>query len=70
MRKFENLSDGESDGFIVFYLKDKKICAVVLNEEQAQGLDLSLKLAFGKDKARICPIDENIMIKMIKGERV
>ena len=64
--EFRNLSDGESDGFTIFYLKGKKLHAVLLNEEQAGILDLSLGIVFAKSKARVVDADEVVMRGLIK----
>ena len=36
------LSDGKSDGFALFYIKDEKLKTVCLNEEQAEELSMML----------------------------
>ena len=66
VRKYNNLSNGTTDGFTLFYLKDGKLCSVLLNEEQAQCLDLSLGVAFGsQDKIRVVKCDKQIMNDML-----
>ena len=62
---FENLSNGETDGFALFYMKDKKLNAVLLNEKQAGKLDLSLKLIFAENKAKILNVDAEEIKKLI-----
>ncbi len=54
----ENLSDGISDGFVLFYIKDKKLNTVLLNEEQAQTLDMMLNVVFKDTPARVMPSDD------------
>lgn len=44
MSKYNNLSDGKSDGFVMFYLKDGKLFSVMLNKDQAQFLDSCLEI--------------------------
>ena len=66
VRKYNNLSDGTIDGFTLFYLKDGKLYSVLLNEEQAQCLDLSLGVAFGsQDKIRVVRCDKQVVNEML-----
>lgn len=53
-----NLSDGIKDGFALFYLKNKKLHTVVLNEQQLESLDIALKIAFGNDTIRVVESDD------------
>lgn len=55
--KYTNVSDGESDGFVLFYVKNKKLHSVLLNEIQASLLDLSLKMVFDDEPAKVIPTD-------------
>jgi len=61
----ENLSDGKSDGFALFYLKDGKLNSVMLTEDQVTALDLMLKVVFGEEKATIVNCDESVIRNMI-----
>lgn len=66
--KFQNLSDGISDGFALFYLKDGKLCSVLLNEDEAKMLDLMLKTLNLMDKTKpieIVKCDKNVMMEML-----
>ena len=48
MKKYENLSNGTSDGIVLFYMKDGKLKPIALTKDQADMLDVSLKIAFGE----------------------
>ena len=50
-----NLSDGVKDGLVMFYLKDQKLHSVLITQEQAEVLDIYLKLAFGNNTVKISP---------------
>lgn len=65
MREFKNLSNGETDGFALFYIKDGKLKAVLLNEEEATMLDASLKIAFGDSKVRVVDCDKEEVNKLL-----
>lgn len=52
-----NLSDGVNDGFALFYIKDGKLVSVGMNQEQADSLDLLLKVAFGDKPVKLIPAD-------------
>lgn len=39
-----NLSDGKSDGLVLFYAKDGTLYPIGLSEEQAQAIDLTIGL--------------------------
>lgn len=54
----ENLSDGVKDGFVLFYLKGGKLHTVLLNKDQADMLDISLKVAFGDDPVKVVKADD------------
>ena len=43
--KYINLSNGKSDGFVLFYVKDGIIYPVLLREQQAQAVDMMLGIA-------------------------
>lgn len=62
MSKYQNLSDGKSDGFIILYVKDGKVKPIGLTESQASMLDLSLMFPF-KDKGVIIYQDQVVNIK-------
>lgn len=61
MSKFKNLSDGTSDGFAVFYLKDGKLNTVALTQEQADMLDLCIQIPFQESGVRITPADPKVV---------
>ena len=54
----ENLSDGVKDGFVLFYLKDGKLNSVLLDQEQVNVLDVSLKIALGDKAVRVVPTND------------
>ena len=43
---FNNLSDGKSDGIVLFYMKDGKLKPIGLVQEQAEALDLIIMIPF------------------------
>lgn len=51
--KSANLFDGENNGFILMYVKDKKLCHVLLKEEQKDAFNFYLKCIFNGEPARI-----------------
>ena len=53
-----NLSDGKSDGIVLFYLKDKKLYSVLLPREQAEVLDIALGAILGEETLKIAPADD------------
>lgn len=53
-----NLSDGKSDGIVLFYLKDKKLYGVLLPREQAEVPDITLGVIFGNETLKIAPADD------------
>lgn len=61
MSNLDNLSDGIRDGFVLFYIKDKKLCSVLLSEEQAGIFNLSMKLVFDNKPARVVLSDTEVM---------
>ena len=66
--KFQNLSDGTSDGFALFYLKDGKLCSVLLNEDEATILDLMLNTLNATDKTKpikISKCNKNVIMSML-----
>ena len=65
-----NLSDGEIDGFVLFYIKDKKLCSVVLNTEQKEMLDLTLSMVFKGQQARIIKSNAEVMKKYLDESEV
>ena len=40
--KLSNLSNGESDGLVMFYMKDGKVKPIALNEDQYNMLDVTI----------------------------
>ena len=65
-----NLSDGETDGFVLFYIKDKKLCSVVLNSEQKEILHLILPMVFKGNQARIIKSNSEVMKKYLDDAEV
>lgn len=65
----DNLTDGKKDGFALFYLKDGKLCSVLLNQAQADSLNLTLKVVFGHLPARIVKADKEEMRKYFEEEQ-
>lgn len=63
--EFVNITDGVSDGFALFYMKDGKICSVLLTQAQATMLDLVISTVFGDDRARVVPIDDELIRRMM-----
>ena len=49
LEKYENLSDGSKDGFVVLFCKEGKIRPIMLTEEQATLLNISLKVPFNNN---------------------
>ena len=62
---FVNLSDGEKDGFAVFYLKDSKLCSISLTQEQAEILDVVIAMPFKEKGVAISTPDPEIMKKYL-----
>jgi hypothetical protein len=60
-----NLSDGTTDGFALFYIKDGKLCSVVLNQDQKEMLDLTLSMVFKGQQARIIKSNAEVMKKYL-----
>ena len=50
---FNNLSDGESNGIVLFYMRDKVLFPVALSEEQANALDLTISIPFHEKGIRV-----------------
>lgn len=46
MSKFQNLSNGQSDGVVIFYMKNGKLHPVALTKDQAQMLDIAISVPF------------------------
>jgi len=61
-----NLSDGRNNGFVLYYVRDEELNAVVLTENQKVLLDVSLKAIFGEESAKVVPIGANIKIMNVK----
>ena len=60
----ENISDGvdkNKDGFVVLFMKDGKIRPVMLTEDQATLLNISLYVPFQKDQLLIGKENINII---------
>lgn len=62
---YVNISNGMTDGFVLFYLKGGKLCSVLLTAEQATMLDLVLDTVFGDQSARVVPVDDVIVRGMM-----
>jgi len=58
-----NLSDGNSDGIVLFYLKDHKVYPTVLNEEQADILD---RLFSALGELRVLDEPQNVTLERYK----
>lgn len=54
-QKWNNLSNGETDGFVLFYLKGGKLHPVLLSQDQADMLDLSIVVPFQEKPCRVAP---------------
>jgi hypothetical protein len=52
--EFTNLSDGNSDGIVLFYMKEGMLYPVLLNKDQAEMLDITIAAPF-KSKLAITP---------------
>lgn len=48
----------KKDGFILMYVRDKKLCHVLLKEEQEDAFNLYLKCIFKDEPARIINEEE------------
>ena len=60
----ENISDGvdkNKDGFVVLFMKDGKIRPVMLTEDQATLLNISLSVPFQKEQLLIGKGNVNII---------
>ena len=53
--KFKNLSDGKTDGIVLFYMKNEKLHPVGLSEEQAMMLDVLLATPFTEKGMAVSP---------------
>ena len=62
--KFENLSNGQSDGVVLFYMKGGKLMPIALNMEQAKLLDISITIPFKDDKM---VVDSKSNINVVNG---
>lgn len=72
MSKYKNLSDGKSDGIVIFYMKHGKLKPIVLTQEQADMSDLmeiGLEYILDNKKPRFYPVD-NFMYFLIKDKKV
>jgi len=55
----KNLSDGKTDGIVLFYLKDKKLYPIALTKEQVDMLDITISMGMGRKL--------NVIDKPLKG---
>jgi len=55
MSKWTNISDGKSNGFVLFYMKDGMLHPVLLTKDQADMLDISIAIPFTEKPARVAP---------------
>lgn len=53
--KFNNLSDGTTDGVVIFYMKKGMLHPVLLNKDQATMLDIVIAAPFAEEKMIIAP---------------
>jgi len=53
--EFTNLSDGNSDGIVLFYMKEGMLYPVLLNKDQVEMLDIAIAVPFMKSKLAITP---------------
>lgn len=53
--KLINLSDGTTNGIVLFYMKNGKLHPILLKEEQAQMLDFVIKTPFAESKMCVHP---------------
>lgn len=51
--KTSNLSDGQSDGFVIMYAKDKTIYPVALTKDQVEMLDMTLGIALSNEPVAV-----------------
>ena len=58
---FNNLSDGKSDGIVLFYMKDVKLKPIGLVQEQAEALDLIIMIPFKEKSLKV--INQNINVE-------
>lgn len=56
MSKYKNISDGESDGLGLVYMKDGKLHSVGLTQDQADMLDLTIGLPFAESGLLVLPV--------------
>lgn len=54
--KYKNLSDGESNGIVLFYMKNKMLHPVMITKDQVEMLDLVLAIPFKETKLIVDPI--------------
>lgn len=52
-KTFRNISNGKSDGVVLFYMKSGKLYPVGLTENQAELLDLSIVVPFADENMRV-----------------
>ena len=59
--EFNNLSDGKSDGIVLFYMKEGKLKPIGLCQEQAEALDLIIMIPFKEKSLKV--INQNINVE-------
>ena len=64
--ELKNLSNGDTDGFALFYIKDKRLATVVLNKEQTEKLDIMLQAVFTGSTVRVIESDRESIEKYLK----
>lgn len=64
MRKYNNLSNGYSDGVVIFYMRKGKLHPILLTEEQADILDFVIPMPFKEDRMHISP--DSVQLKAIE----
>ena len=64
---WNNLSNGKSNGFVLFYMKDGMLHPVLLTKEQADLLDLSIILPFQEKPCTVAltPLEYDAIKEMI-----
>lgn len=53
--KYKNLSDGVSDGIVLFYMKNKMLYPVMITKDQVEMLDLIIAVPFKESKLVVAP---------------
>jgi len=65
MGEYNNISNGITDGFVLFYMKDGKLKSVGLNKDEADRLDIILGTVF-TEPATIIEPNKGIMKKLLE----